>query len=65
MGIVLLAGACGPCEDCIPGLDQAETAELVADLKGFEGFRGDVYADAAGHPTIGYGTALPLSEAEG
>lgn len=29
-----------------------------------EGFRGDPYEDHLGKPTIGYGTLLPLTEAE-
>ena len=30
-----------------------------------EGFRGEPYDDTTGNPTIGYGTKLPLTEAEG
>ena len=33
-------------------------------LKTQEGFRGQPYQDQLGHATIGYGTRLPLSEAE-
>lgn len=56
-----------------PPVNQA-TVDLVAS---FEGFRGSVYTDATGHPTIGYGHLCkqsgcsevsfpkPLSEADG
>ena len=34
-------------------------------IKEAEGFRGQSYTDTAGNPTIGYGTKLPLTKAEG
>ena len=37
---------------------------IIADLKRDEGFRGDRYICPTGHPTIGYGTRLPLDERE-
>ena len=37
---------------------------LVEDLKLEEGFRGEVYLDSEGYPTIGYGTKLPLDKEE-
>ena len=43
----------------------AETREqLLADLRRDEGFRGEPYADHLGHPTIGYGCLLPISQPE-
>lgn len=42
---------------------QAET--LIADIKRAEGFRGQPYNDTQGNATIGYGTRLPLTKAEG
>ena len=38
---------------------------ITADLKRDEGFRGERYICPTGHPTIGFGTRLPLTEAEG
>ena len=40
---------------------EALTARVAAE----EGFRGREYRDSRGRPTIGYGTLLPLTEAEG
>ena len=37
----------------------------VPAIKEAEGFRGEPYTDTTGNPTIGYGTKLPLTEAEG
>ena len=37
----------------------------VPAIKEAEGFRGEPYDDTRGNPTIGYGTKLPLTEAEG
>ena len=37
---------------------------LLESIKKNEGFRGDPYKDTLGFQTIGYGTKLPLSEAE-
>ena len=34
-------------------------------LKTEEAFRGMVYPDSRGHPTVGWGTKLPITEAEG
>ena len=42
----------------------APSASVVRILKTQEGFRGQPYQDALGHATIGYGTQLPLTEAE-
>jgi len=37
---------------------------LIDNIKKSEGFVGDEYKDSLGIPTIGYGTRLPISEAE-
>lgn len=37
---------------------------LVENIKRSEGFRGDVYEDHLGFATVGYGTKMPISEAE-
>ena len=37
---------------------------LIETLKADEGFRGLPYSDHLGHPTVGYGTLLPLTERE-
>lgn len=69
--LAIAAVANGACTG--PPVNQA-TVDLVAS---FEGFRGSVYTDATGHPTIGYGHLCqqsgcaevpfpkPLSEADG
>lgn len=36
-----------------------ELAPIVSQLAKFEGFRGEVYLDHLGHPTIGFGHKLP------
>lgn len=66
LGVVLML-ALNPaeCAECLPGLTQPETGQLVGDLQAFEGFRGEPYQDTRGNATLGYGTRLPLSEAEG
>lgn len=64
VALALIVGARG-CSDCIPGLDADDTAALLADLQQFEGFRPDPYRDTFGHVTVGYGTAFPLTQAEG
>ena len=38
---------------------------LVERLKTEEAFRANPYQDTLGHETIGYGTKLPITEAEG
>ena len=38
---------------------------FIDELKDSEGFRGMPYDDHLGNPTIGYGTLLPISPAEG
>jgi GH24 family phage-related lysozyme (muramidase) len=39
--------------------------EIIIDrIKKHEGFRGNVYNDHLGNPTIGYGTLLPLTKVE-
>lgn len=38
--------------------------KLYQEIKEEEGFRGNVYKDTLGYPTIGYGTKLPLSKDE-
>ena len=38
---------------------------LVAEIKDQEGFRGLPYDDSRGHPTVGWGTKLPITKAEG
>ena len=46
----------------------AETGDVSAltnTLKSEEGFRGQPYDDTRGDPTIGYGTKLPITKAEG
>ena len=40
-------------------------AAVAKRLKTEEGFRGVRYEDTRGHPTIGYGTKLPITKAEG
>lgn len=37
---------------------------IIDQIKEDEGFRGDPYRDSLDIPTIGYGTKLPLTEAE-
>ncbi len=39
-------------------------SKLIQDIKKGEGFRGDVYIDTEGYPTVGYGTKLPINEDE-
>lgn len=39
-------------------------SRLVEQIKVSEGFRGESYLDSLDIPTIGFGTRLPLSEAE-
>jgi len=39
-------------------------SRLIKLIKDDEGFRGENYLDSLNIPTIGYGTKLPLSEAE-
>ncbi len=39
-------------------------SRLVENIKESEGFKGVEYKDSLGIPTIGFGTRLPLSEAE-
>lgn len=41
------------------------TQQEIDQLKQDEGFRGEPYNDHLGKPTIGFGTLLPLTEAEG
>lgn len=48
----------------VAGLSSAQSAMLVNELSHFEGWRSCSYQDELGYPTIGYGTLLPLSEAE-
>ena len=48
----------------VTGLSSSQTAELVSDLADDEGWRRCRYRDTLGHWTIGYGSKLPLSEAE-
>jgi len=38
--------------------------ELISKIKLDEGFKGTVYKDSRGFPTIGYGTLLPITEIE-
>ena len=45
--------AADPLDSAVPAIMQAE------------GFRGEPYDDTRGNPTIGYGTKLPLTRAEG
>lgn len=45
--------------------EQPHQPSTIRILKTQEGFRGLPYDDGAGHPTIGYGTLLPISEDEG
>ena len=47
------ARAADPIDSAVPAIKEAE------------GFRGEPYDDTTGNPTIGYGTKLPLTEAEG
>ena len=39
-------------------------SRIVEEIKKSEGFMGNSYEDSLGIPTIGYGTKLPLTEAE-
>ena len=39
-------------------------SKLIQNIKLSEGFRGDNYLDSLDIPTIGFGTRLPLTEAE-
>lgn len=39
--------------------------DLIESIKEHEGFRGDVYDDHLGNPTVGYGTLMPINEHEG
>ena len=41
-----------------------ELYKVVQEIKEDEGFEGDVYLDHLDNPTIGYGTLLPITEAE-
>ena len=43
----------------------AQANSLVERLSQAEGFRGDPYDDTRGNPTLGYGTKLPITKAEG
>ena len=43
----------------------AHGSELVNDIKAAEGFRGNPYRDSRGFDTLGYGTRLPITKAEG
>lgn len=38
--------------------------DLIQRIKDEEGFRGNVYNDTLGKPTIGYGTLLPITKSE-
>ena len=64
--VVVLAGlwlgtALGAGFDALYG----PAAAVLERLKTEEGFRGMPYTDTRGHPTLGYGTKLPITEAEG
>ena len=45
--------------------DDAAVSAVAGSLGVEEGFRGLPYDDTRGHATIGYGTKLPITEAEG
>lgn len=46
-------------------LHSATAGPLIESIETAEGFRGSPYMDSAGNPTVGFGTKLPLTEAEG
>ncbi|KAK4151992.1 lysozyme-like domain-containing protein [Chaetomidium leptoderma] len=68
-----VTGKCSTSTCVVPKSNQA-TVDLIAE---FEGFRANVYTDATGHPTVGYGHlctkskcaevkySIPLSQANG
>ena len=45
--------------------DDGGPPSVIATLKTEEAFRGMSYRDSRGHPTIGWGTKEPITEAEG
>ena len=45
--------------------DPGSTTALLERLKIEEAFRGMTYTDSRGHPTVGWGTKLPITRAEG
>ena len=52
----------------LPSAAEVEPAHMpstIRILKRQEGFRGEPYKDQAGNLTIGYGTKIPIDEAEG
>lgn len=60
LGAVVTAGALYDGPDA-----GAQYGHLLDQIQVQEGFRGREYADSRGRPTIGFGTLLPLTRAEG